>query len=77
MLVTVLNKKWVVGFDDGNIGTNIVVVCLLLNSRPTNLTEKLLFILLIIYLSGVCQFFLVWCGDNGGWRVAVPRVKFL
>ena len=67
---------WVIGFDDGNIGADMVVVCLLLISVPTNLAEQLLFILLIMYLSGECRFFLVWCGDDGGRQVAVPMVKF-
>ncbi len=44
----------VVAVEDGNIRADMVVVCLLLISGLTNCTEKLLFILLIIYLSGVC-----------------------
>ncbi len=52
-------------------------MCLLLISGPTNLAYQLLFILLLIYLSGVCWFFLVWYSEDGGRWGGVPLVKFL
>ncbi len=52
------------------IGISMVVVEWLLISGTTDCTEKLQLILLILFLSGVCRFYLGGGADDGGRRSA-------
>jgi hypothetical protein len=57
------------------ISIGMLVVDWLLISRMTDCAEKLQLILFIIFLNGLCRFYLGGGVDNGGRRSARPTVS--